>query len=256
MANEVKVCMTGTGGDETFGNYGKWRPYENLTHAMRQAFGATRRDPRWLANFFRFRKGSRYSISFLEFEKRSGLFAPNFANDCESTEQLIETMWKDEAPQSARDAVRFIDQRIQLPDEFLHMTDRFSMAFSVEARPPLLDRQFHDAMMSIPSAIRIGEKHLKEHFIAAVRDLLPTELILAPKKGFVLPIGSWLGGRLKDQVFRLFSRSYLRNQGIFSENLLDCMIRPHLEVQGDRTSQVWTLFMFQLWWDQCNCSKV
>jgi asparagine synthase (glutamine-hydrolysing) len=250
MAGEVKVCMTGTGGDELFGNYGKWRGYESMTGGLRQVFSLVRRYPRWVADWFRFRKGSRYSIYFRECEKRSELLAPAWISGCESSEALIERLWKEGDPATVRDAARIIDLQIQLPDEFLHMTDRFSMAFSIEARPPFLDRQFAESMMSIPATTRIGSAHLKEHLIAAVRDVLPPELISAPKKGFVLPMGSWLRGRLKSRVQHLLGRDYLRRQGIFSENVYDRMVRPHLEGRVDASSKIWTLLMFQLWWNQ------
>jgi len=46
--------MTGTGGDELFGNYGKWRSYESAWRALRIAVGARGAAPRaWLRDYRR-----------------------------------------------------------------------------------------------------------------------------------------------------------------------------------------------------------
>lgn len=250
MAGEVKVCMTGTGGDELFGNYGKWRGYESVVSGLRQAVGLARRHPQWLADLSRFPKGSRYSIYYREHEKRGDLFEPGWANGCEPSEALIETLWIAGKPATVRDAARIIDLQIQLPDEFLHMTDRFSMMFSIEARPPFLDRKFAAQMMTIPATARIGSTHLKEHLIAAVEDILPPELISAPKKGFILPVASWLRGQLRPQVQHLLGADYLRKQGIFKADVYRQIVKPHLDNHQDMSSRLWTLLMFQFWYEK------
>ena len=246
MAGAVKVCMTGTGGDELFGNYGKWRRYESRWSALRMALGRVRRTAGWLREYRRYPIGSRYSIYFSEADKRVMLKNERRSEE-EVSERLIETLWQESRPATARDGVRLVDLQIQLPDEFLHMTDRFSMAHSIEARPPFLDRTFAEELMAIPAHLRIGGAHLKQVLIDAVADLLPPELLQARKKGFELPVASWLRGRLKPQVERLLGEPYLRRQGIFDERITERLVRPHLGGHADHSSLIWTLLMFQLW---------
>ena len=246
MARDVKVCMTGTGGDELFGNYGKWRTYESRWRGLRVAVGRARRQAGWLRDFGRYPRGSRYALYFGAADKRALLLEPPSAAGAVS-EQLIESLWKEAAPATVRDGVRLVDLQIQLPDEFLHMTDRFSMAHSLEARPPFLDRVFAEQMMAIPAHQRIGRAHLKQALIDAVRDLLPPQLLSAPKKGFILPVASWLRGRLRPQVEHLLGEPYLRGQGIFHERISEQLVRPHLAGRADHSWQLWTLLMFQMW---------
>jgi asparagine synthase (glutamine-hydrolysing) len=248
MAGRVKVCMTGTGGDELFGNYGKWRPYESMLRRARVAAGLLRRRPGWLRDWLRHPRGSLYSMSFRECDKRGELLSRSWVLDRTASEQWVESVWMDGQPATVRDAVRLIDLQIQLPDEFLHMTDRFSMAHSIEARPPFLDRVFAERMMAIPAHVRIGRRRLKQLLTDGVRELLPTELVSAPKKGFVLPIGAWLRGKLRAQVEELLGEPYLRRQGIFNEHITARLVRPHLDGRADFGWQVWTLLMFQMWY--------
>ena len=101
--------------------------------------------------------------------------------------------------------------------------------------------------MATPAHSRIGRRALKEVLIGAVRDLLPEEVVSAPKKGFVLPLAAWLRGRLRPQVEYFLSASYLRQQGVFDPGIERRLVRPHLEGARDMSWQVWTLLMFQLW---------
>jgi asparagine synthase (glutamine-hydrolysing) len=245
-ADAVKVCMTGTGGDELFGNYGKWRSYESPWRALRVTAGRVRRTAGWLREYRRYPIGSRYAVYFNEAEKRSMLRSEPRSAEVVS-ERLIETLWQESQPATVRDGVRLVDLQIQLPDEFLHMTDRFSMAHSIEARPPFLDRTFAEELMAIPAHLRIGGTHLKQVLIDAVADLLPPELLQARKKGFVLPMAAWLRGKLRLQVEKLLGEPYLRRQGIFDERITGRLVRPHLDGRADHSSQIWTLLMFQLW---------
>jgi asparagine synthase (glutamine-hydrolysing) len=247
MAGAVKVCMTGTGGDELFGNYGKWRSYESTWRALRVAVGRVRRAAGWLRDFRRYPIGSRYSMYFSDADKRA-LLKSELRTEQAVSERLIETLWKESRAATVRDSVRLVDLQIQLPDEFLHMTDRFSMAHSIEARPPFLDRTFAEELMAIPSDVRVSGARLKQVLIDAVADLLPAELLCAPKKGFVLPVASWLRGKLRPQVEKLLGESYLRRQGIFDERIADRLVRPHLAGHADSSWQIWTLLMFQLWY--------
>ncbi len=245
MAGEVKVCMTGTGGDELFGNYGKWRTYESTWRRLRVAAGLARR-PGWVGDWRRHPRGSLYSMYFRRSDKRR-LLNESWAREAACSEQWVESVWDAGAPATVRDAVRIVDLQIQLPDEFLHMTDRFSMAHSIEARPPFLDRRLAENLMAVSAHARIGRQRLKQVLIDAVCDLLPAELVCAPKKGFVLPVATWLRGKLRPRVEELLGVRYLREQGIFSERIAADWVRPHLSGEADRSWQIWTLLMFQLW---------
>jgi len=248
MAGEVKVCMTGTGGDEIFGNYGKWRPYESPWRRLRATAGLARRLGS-LRPMMRHPRGALYSLYFREAEKVE-LLVPQWQQACTSSELLVEQLWSEANPATARDAVRLIDLQVQLPDEFLHMTDRFSMAHSIEARPPFLDRTFAEQLMAVPAHERVGVRRLKQVLLDAVQDLLPPELLAAPKKGFVLPVARWLRGRLRSQVEHFLGERHIDAQGIFRADAVTKLREAHLSGREDRSWQIWTLLMFQLWQEQ------
>ena len=164
------------------------------------------------------------------------------------TQALLENIWRESKSINPRNAVAYVDFRLQLPEEFLLVTDRFSMAHSVEARTPFLDHELVELVFRVPPHIRTGWSKPKSFFKNIVKDLLPSELLNAPKKGFILPLEKWTRLDLRPLIEDLLSKSYLKRQGIFSSRLYDIIIKPHLQQKRDYTQQVWTLFMFQMWY--------
>lgn len=245
MARHVKVALTGTGGDEVFGNYGKWEPFERPRRFLGMLREARRRGSSW-SDLLRYPRASLLPLYF----RGTGLNAlllPDFTRDLEPPEALVERLWRDGTADGPRDAVAAVDLAVQLPEEFLHMTDRFSMAMGLEARTPFLDHQFVEALYRVPGFLRTRPGRWKHLLIEAVRDLLPPELLTQKKRGFVLPMARWLRTRLRPLCERLLGPDHLRRQGIFRPDAVATLVRPHLEECADRTWQVWTLLFFQLW---------
>lgn len=248
MSRDVKVGIVGSGGDELFGNYGKWRVQRPFSLYWMKVMR------HWLINHglmecIKHPHGAIYSGYFGEREKYA-MYTSRCAS-LESTPSLYEALWRQSGPES-KQAVASIDFQMQLPEEFLMMTDRFSMAWSLEARPPLLDKNLVEYVMSIPPSLRSPDKQLKGLFIDAVRHLLPDELLSAPKKGFVLPLSHWLKNELKPMLAHYLGPDYLRQQGLFQEDLYRSLAKPHLDGKLNMTPKLWTILMFQLWWDRQN----
>ncbi len=240
MAGKVKVAHTGTGGDELFGNYGKWRPLEGgLWRQLRGDAGAEIGRPRFAAEFF-----DRYY--YLPDADKRAILADGGAGCRDTADTLYERL--NERPDAAlRDRVAALDIDTQLPEEFLFMTDRFSMAHSIEARTPFLDNGLVDLVRRIPADIRTHRSDLKYLLRQAVVPLLPASLLDAPKRGFVIPFGFWLRGPLKAKVEELLAPDRLRAQGLFSAKFYDAYVKPHLAGQAEHTQRVWAAMMFQYW---------
>lgn len=88
---------------------------------------------------------------------------------------------------------QIIDLATYLPDAILAKVDRASMACSLELRPPLLDHELVELVASIPPETRNPRGALKSLLKAAMRPRLPRRIIERPKKGFGVPLRSWIG---------------------------------------------------------------
>ncbi|MDM8553375.1 asparagine synthase (glutamine-hydrolyzing) [Desulfococcaceae bacterium HSG7] len=253
MAKHVKVGLTGTGGDELFGNYKKaWHYQHRKQHALRALLKAILKHRSFAEaiDHFRFPHATYSWMYFRDFQKRSVLFRDtNTLDGLHPTEELIENVWLESQTQDPRDVIPLIDFPNQLAEEFLHVTDRFSMAHSIEARTPFLDHTLVETVMQIPADMRIGQTHPKQLLLDAVKDLLPEDVLHARKRGFILPLKEWTRKEFRDLIEEYLSPSYLTKQGIFSERLYKHIVLPHLRGTQNHTDFVWTLLMFQLWYN-------
>lgn len=281
MSESVKVGLTGTGGDECFGNYGKFRLLEEsrlggLMRAHPAGFRMLGRGLAWagrpmarlaeavpdgwigpsakrrLAGVLDFGHGpaGRYYCNpwyyFTDEAKRDAVFQAGL-NGTSDTAAMIQALYDRSGAESPRDGIAYVDFKTQLPEEFLFMSDRFSMAHSLEARVPVLDHEFVEMVFGIPASVRTRPADLKYLFKKAVADLLPADVMAAPKRGFVIPITLWLRNELRPLAERLLGPERLAQQGIFRPSFYGRYVLPHIEGRADFTWQVWAALMFQLW---------
>ncbi|MDA2918669.1 asparagine synthase (glutamine-hydrolyzing) [Desulfobacterota bacterium AH_259_B03_O07] len=281
MSREVTVGIVGTGGDELFGNYGKFRCYESGGSAqvgmtIRQLVDMGGNSARALSRLAAFIAsvapsrlvGARVRRHLLRFSdivgnplmynyfhtwyylsdetKQQLIYTGNHHGPI-STANLLQQVYETSNANNIRDAIAYLDIKTQLADEFLLVTDRFSMAHSLEARVPFLDHTFVELMFQIPAPIRIRRNDPKYLLKKAVRDLLPPELLTARKRGFIIPISLWLRNSLRPLTERLLAPERLRRQGVIRPEFYDRFVRPHLECKTDCTWQIWAALMFQLW---------
>jgi len=230
MSEDVKVGLTGSGGDELFGNYRRFVPFEQGRLA------SLRRRPVRRYHF-------EPSYYFPDDEKR-GVLVDGRAPD---TADLLQAVYDESGSASARDSVLYLDMATQLADEFLLMTDRFSMAHSLEARTPYLDHELVELVARIPPELRTSADDPKGLLRDTVADLLTPGHLEAPKRGFVFPLARWLREELRPLAERLLSDDHLERQGLFRPVIAERYLRPHLDGVRDESERLWPLLMFQLW---------
>ena len=234
MSREVKVGLTGIGGDELFGDYLRWR------HFAGRVLPAPRSRKRFAREYF----DRHYYLS--DAEKRRAVLAPDILPAAGTAEFLYATMRDASAP-SVRDGITRMGMETQLSEEFLLMTDRLSMAHSLEVRTPFLDHEFVETVFAMAANLRTGFRPYKRMLRDAMSPLLPKSYLDAPKKGFVIPLKLWLRGPLRDMVGDLLSPARLLTQGYFHPDFYDNYVTPHVEGRADNTNIVWGALMFQLW---------
>jgi asparagine synthase (glutamine-hydrolysing) len=90
-----------------------------------------------------------------------------------------------------------------LPDDLLLLTDKMSMAVSLECRVPLLDHQLVELAAAMPGSIKVRHGRLKHLMKASLADLLPDDILNRKKRGFGTPMGAWLKRELAPLLRRL-----------------------------------------------------
>jgi asparagine synthase (glutamine-hydrolysing) len=106
----------------------------------------------------------------------------------------------------------YVDAKTWLTDDVLVKVDRATMASSVEARCPYLDRALVEYVASIPSSLKIRRGRQKYLLKKMLADKLPAETLNKKKAGFNAPINQWLG-HSGDDEFRFFNRWVAERRG-------------------------------------------
>lgn len=140
--------------------------------------------------------------------------------------------------------------RSYLAEDILHKVDRASMAVSLEARSPFLDRELVEFMGRLPASLKLdapsnGKAILKK----AMRSRIPAEVIDRPKKGFGIPVAAWLRGPLDGLVDELLGETRLRDAGYLDPAVVRRLIEEHRAKRRNHRKVLWTLLSFELWRD-------
>jgi asparagine synthase (glutamine-hydrolysing) len=142
------------------------------------------------------------------------------------------------------------DQDYYLPGDNLVKTDRASMAVSLEMRLPLLDQAVVEFAWRIPNSMKIRDQKSKWLLRQVLYRYVPQELIERPKMGFSVPVAEWIRGDLKDWAYELLNPTLLQQQNLFNASEIESAYHQHLNGQFDHSHKLWTVLMFQAWYQQ------
>lgn len=258
-SQQVKVVLSGDGGDELFAGYDKYL-VERKERSL-QLSGPTRKVLGGLVrilpdgvkgrNFLRHMSltgDQRYldAITLFRCEEKRKLFRPEafelFSRD---------DPWKKEKEYLKGNghwlsALQYLDLQSYLPLDILTKVDRMSMAHSLEARVPLLDHKLVEFAATLPPELRLNGETTKHIFKRAMRGILPDEVIERPKRGFAIPLGVWFRGQLGNFIRDLLLSPSCRSRGIFDTAYIEALVKRH-ENGRELDLHLWTLISFELW---------
>jgi len=244
---KTKVIFTGTGADELFGNYGKWKQYKLSEIFFKNLiFSVKNQNLKGYKNNF---YGYLYKKIFYQKEIEE-IFNEKYYLDLDISVEIqkLADLSKKEDPKKI---IQEIDLNLQLPGEFLYITDRLSMLNSIEARTPFLDLELVNHIETLDVKYYGGLFNSKKLLKDVAQSFLPSEIINRAKKGFILPKKNWLKNNLLNLLKLYSSDNFIKSQGIFKPKQIQNLIQKFLSSNNDLlTERVWTFFIFQFWYEK------
>jgi asparagine synthase (glutamine-hydrolysing) len=260
-AGEVKVALSGEGGDELFGGY-----YTYTADLLAQRAG-------WTARFLRpvveRLPSSNAKVSFDYKAKRfvraahlpplerhhgwKEIFSPDARAELTGRSgafdplDLLRARFEETGEADLLARLQDVDLGIYLVDDLLVKTDRASMAHSLEARVPFLDSLVTNFALSLPSRHKVRGLKKKVLLRKAAEPLVPAELLRRRKRGFSIPAAAWLRGELEPFARETLSPAALRRQGFFRPEVVTRLLEDHVAGREDLSRQLWGLLAFTLW---------
>ena len=263
---DVTVILSGVGGDEIFGGYRRYlgahyhRRFATLPGwarglAMRvgQSLPADRHSP--LLNLSRYAKGF-LAAAELPPEARYSAYLQVFARDA-ARELMIRDVGSDDDAivaafgsadsDDALNRMLVVDAETQLPDDLLMLTDKMTMATSLECRVPLLDHELVEMTARIGEDVKVRGGELKHVMKRALSDLLPPEILNRRKRGFGTPMGAWLKRDLSAVLRALLCPESVRARGLFRTEAVERLIADHDANRLDGTDRILALMNLEIW---------
>jgi len=263
---EVTVILSGVGGDELFGGYRRYLGEQYMKYfgllpgpVRRAAVALADRLPSdrhsTLLNLSRYAKHF-LGAANLPFEERYrayvGVFKPDEAQDLMATptDNRIDALDTAFAAATGTDPLNrmfAVDARTQLPDDLLLLTDKMTMATSLECRVPLLDHELVDLAARIPGGVKVAGGELKHLMKKALEGVLPREILNRSKRGFGAPMGAWLKAELLELLESALSRESIESRGFLRHAPIRRLIDDHRANRVDGTDRLLALLNFEIW---------
>ena len=147
----------------------------------------------------------------------------------------------------ALDRMLYADIVTRLPEHSLMLTDRMSMAHSLELRSPLLDHHLIEWMARCPAEMKIQNRTTKHILRTLARDYLPDSIVRREKQGFMFPIAYWFRGPLHRFLRERLADSRLVREGLFRHQEIDRLLEDHASGRRDNHVRLWMLLCVDIW---------
>jgi asparagine synthase (glutamine-hydrolysing) len=138
-----------------------------------------------------------------------------------------------------------MDACCYLPDDILVKVDRATMANSLEARAPLLDKDIIEFAWQLPFDMKTNKSGGKKILKNVLSRYLPGELTERKKMGFGVPVGTWLRGSLREWAEDLLEPQVIKQQSYLDEARVRTIWKQHQSGWRDHSEILWSILMFQ-----------
>jgi asparagine synthase (glutamine-hydrolysing) len=265
-ARSVKVILSGVGGDELFAGYNRYlgdhygRRYRRvpawlrrgLIHPLAAALPSGRQSrvmdlARYARKFIRanelpWREQYRMFVEICSRQHVSALLA-----GADVRADGFDRIAAIEAADDPLLRLMRVDAPTQLSEDLLLLTDKVTMATSIECRVPFLDHRLVEAAAAIPAATKLRGGELKYILKKAMRGVIPDEIIDRKKRGFGAPVGAWFKSQLKDLRDSVLNRSTVESRGLLHWPAVEQVLALHDANREDYTDLLLTLINLEIW---------
>jgi asparagine synthase (glutamine-hydrolysing) len=258
---DVKVILSGVGGDELFGGYrrylgayyDRWMSLipsgitQQLLVPLAKRLPSDRHSA--MLNMMRYAKSFILSQGLdkeTRYKHYVGVFsdpvldALMVGSPCPRVGALARAFSEAESSDPLG-ALMEVDLLTQLPDDLLLLTDRMTMASSIECRVPLIDQALVDLALAMPTALKVKGRDLKHVLKRAMTGILPDDILYRSKRGFGAPMGAWLKQSLSGMTDALLSKEVVERRGLFQYQTVQGLIGAHKRNLDDHTDHLQAL---------------
>ena len=177
-AQNVKVILSGAGGDELFGGYTRYKKYSKIKSLV----GKVLYNKAPAFSYYDINKGAYTRLWKNAFK----WYKPG------SAKNQFDSLYKENKKEDKLNAYMLGDLKLYLQDNILALTDKMTSAASIECRVPLLDHRLVEFSLKVPSKYKIKDKEYKYILKKYAEDYLDKDILYREKEGFGSPVWNWI----------------------------------------------------------------
>jgi len=267
--SQVKVALSGDGGDEMFWGYRRYRavraggifdrfsgPFRKLAHLP--LWSKLEKQPhRGILRTIGRLAGHLDKPPLLRYLEWIRIFSPEMVQQVVNPQLMDQQAWQagdylasklDElADQDVSRQVARLDILTYLPNDILVKVDRMSMAHGLEVRSPFLDHRMVALAVGLPPSCHMsgftGKKLLKRAF----KGWIPNWVFRRKKMGFGVPLAGWFRGPLAGYLQNVLLDKKSLERGYFAPEAVQKLLDDHIKGHHDHANRLWALLVLELW---------
>lgn len=260
---EVKVVLTGDGGDELFLGYGAytwagrlnrllWKMLQVPASLLFHASGKSR----WRRIARLLEAASVGGIRSHIFSQEQYLFTQQEVKErlLVNSDDFLEFSYDDPdnlpAEISAEERQALFDLQFYLRDDLLVKVDRASMYYALECRCPLLDHHIIEYAFSLHSSLKRRHSISKWILKELLHQYVPREIVDRPKWGFSVPLARWLKQNMRYLVEEFLSEEAIEQIGVFNSDYIQQLKKEFFAGQEYLYNRLWAIIVLHKWWKE------
>jgi len=272
-AKHLKVVLTGDGGDEGFGGYGKallgkrseifqknssfhfWRTFRLLFNFI------SRQRIMPIVRLLRLHSTGSKLLAVSGYEKyletwdatplpvRKLIYGESMKNMLKREQgEFIKKMYDDCSSKNIWDALLGVQVKTRLPNDFLFKVDSGTMFNSIEARSPLLDHRLLEITAKLPWKSLFSDEHDKSLLKLVASKYNPKKIVYGQKKGFSLPVESYFKKGWGKLLNILIEDGISADFGLINPNGVKKYLKKHGLRENYRLDrQLYSILTLEIW---------
>ena len=249
---KVTVALSGDGGDESFIGYEryKWMKQVNHLYNLPNFLRHTVAKTAGLAPHYKLKmigKGLQYEdINSLYIASVTGVNMSWLKSDFDYTD-VPEKKYLFHNDKNLYERLTDFDIKTYLNWDINTKVDRATMAYSLEARAPLMDNSIVEFAQSLPTAFKYNGNIQKRILKDVLYQYVPEKIFDRPKAGFTMPFAEWFKHELKEYVLSELDMASLREIPNIDADEVYKMIQQHMKGSWNRYPLIWKLLVLKKW---------
>jgi asparagine synthase (glutamine-hydrolysing) len=251
----VTVALSGDGGDESFIGYTRYKwmkqvqPLYGIPSGLRK-FSSSIIGSLPYYKLKMIAQGLQHdSLNDLYLAISSGIDNSWLQNTNDYT-NVSEVKYLKESNKNLLERISDFDLKTYLNWDINTKVDRATMAYSLEARAPLLDYRIVEFARSLPTHFKYQKNNQKRILKDVLYDHVPKEMFNRPKAGFTMPFANWFRTDLKDFVLDTLTEDTLKQIPNINVKEVQLRINQHMDGSWNRYPLIWKLLVLKQWLDK------